>query len=142
MKPAREIISAIFDEQIAQRAESYSGLFSGWKSVAGENIAAHSKVIDVKHGALLVEVDHAGWIQMIRLRESHILGELRKRYSALDIRQLKIRVAAEPATGERTAPPPRNQEQVEELRDVNSEEYQEFRSLLERVNHLGDRKKK
>lgn len=147
MKEAKEIIKALFDEQHARQAQTYSSLFSGWSRIAGEDIASHSRIVDVKNGAVLVEVDHPGWLQMIRLRERRILTALRKRYAALAITRLKIHVAEEPhdvradqASGE-PAPPP-NGEEVDDLRGKDSEEYREFQELLDRVKSLGKGKGK
>ena len=90
MKSARDLIAALFDEQTGVLADRYSSLFSGWRQIAGVDIAAHSAVKDLQNGALLIEVDHPGWVQMIRLKERSILMSIQKRYPELEIRVIKI----------------------------------------------------
>ncbi len=58
-------------------ASPWQPLFAGWAEIAGEGLAAHSRLSDVKAGILIVEVDHPGWIQVARLRQAGILRAAR-----------------------------------------------------------------
>ncbi len=141
MKNARELIAALFDTTTAKKAEIFGSLLSGWGKVAGEDIAAHSKVIDYRHGAVVVEVDHPGWIQMIRLRERRILHSLQRGYPDLDIKVIKVYAASDPAhivqTDGVVPVAPAAAEEVVRLRGVESEEHRAFRELLDRMKRLG-----
>ncbi len=59
-------------------ASPWQPLFAGWAQIAGEGLAGHSRLSDVKDGILIVEVDHPGWIQVARLRQAGILQAARK----------------------------------------------------------------
>ena len=41
-------------------------------------LAAHSRLVDVQNGILLVEVDHPGWLQMLQLRKAALLEAARR----------------------------------------------------------------
>jgi hypothetical protein len=151
MKHARDIIRAIFDESHARQAENYSELFDGWRAIAGDDIASHSRIVDITDGTVLVEADHPGWLQMISLKERGFVITLQKKYPSLGIARLRVRTAANPASIsgpdrlgpiDKTKLPPiaPNRSEIEELRDVDSDEYHEFKDLLERVRNLGDQK--
>ena len=131
----------MFDTSTANQAQAYSSLFDSWDRIAGTDIASHSRIVDVQHGALVAEVDHPGWIQMIRLREKEILDKLATSYPSLEITHLKVRAAADPDrvtegnTQEHSTGRPNDE--VELLRGVESAEHGEFRALLERMKKLG-----
>ena len=150
MKSAKDLIAKLFDKQTGVLAERYSSLFSGWKQIAGIDIAAHSAVKELENGTLVVEVDHPGWVQMIRLKERGILLSIQKRYPELDIRMIKLLTiggdiprsdgAAESLSSPSRRPlPPTNVPEVEELRERDSAEYREFQSLLDRLKKMKSR---
>jgi hypothetical protein len=65
--------------------------------VAGLSLADHSRVYEMRHHSLFVEVDHNGWMQILLLRKPRILGSLQRKFPELEIRDIKIRV--NPALG-------------------------------------------
>ncbi len=70
---------------INMHAESaHIDLFSSWTKLLGndmEDIAAHSEPVDIKNNALIIYVDHPGWIQRIEFKKHHILRQVRKKYA-------------------------------------------------------------
>jgi len=103
----------------------------------------------VKRGAVLVEVDHPGWLQMLQLKKSQLLKNIRKRYPELEIRDIRCFLQREtkPETESREggikADLSGSSDQTENERATgvsesgkegnNSKEYQEFKDLLERL---------
>ena len=61
----------------------------------GERLAGNTRVIDLKNGVLLVETDHPGWIQYLRMYQKFILNGLRMNLPSLKITSLAFRVAGE-----------------------------------------------
>ena len=92
MKTAKDVLSKLLDENSRGKAQSYSSVFGGWRDLAGLSLADHSRVYEIKHHNLFVEVDHNGWVQILLLRKSRILNRLRSRYPELEIRDLKVRI--------------------------------------------------
>lgn len=74
-----------------------------WKTVVskvynvGERLAGNTKVIDFKNGILLVEADHSGWIQYLRMYEKFILTGLNRALPELKINGLAYRLAGSKA---------------------------------------------
>jgi hypothetical protein len=95
----------------------------------------------VRNQNLFVDVDHPGWMQLLLLKKQVILAKLRRQYSQLPIRDIKIRVvpsgslqgaepSAHPSRRPEQAPPdPGEVEQaLSEVRDADLKE--KLRRLL------------
>ena len=61
----------------------------------GERLAGNTRVVDLKNGVLLVESDHPGWIQYLRIYQKFILTGLKMNLPNLKITNLAFRVAGE-----------------------------------------------
>lgn len=61
----------------------------------GERLAGNTRVIDLKNGVLLVETDHPGWIQYLRMYQKFIINGLKMNLPELKISSLAFRVAGE-----------------------------------------------
>ena len=61
----------------------------------GERLAGNTRVIDLKNGVLLVESDHPGWIQYLRMYQKYILNGLKMNLPNLKITNLAFRVSGE-----------------------------------------------
>lgn len=136
MKRAADILRSIMNDQEARRAGEWSSFFKGWEAVAGNDIAAHSAVRDVKQGTVIIEVDHPGWLQMLQMRKVQILSKMQQRYPALEIKDMRVflsdgeyketRSAGETVESENENP--------KAARSVpESEEYHSFQAMLKRL---------
>ncbi len=161
MRKASDILKVIFDGDQIRLAERYASLFDGWRKLVGDDIAAHSRVKDIDGRVLIVETDHPGWLQMIRLKEKKVLTALRKKYPELDIQTIKIYVAqrddrndaphdmhhgrrrredtqVDSAPAGANRPPDKDREAPSEPdAKENSEDRREFEKTLERLRRLG-----
>lgn len=59
----------------------------------GEKLANNSHVVDLKNGVLLIEANHPGWIQYLKMYERFILKGLKMQVPNLTIKNLAFRVA-------------------------------------------------
>jgi hypothetical protein len=96
MKRAGELLAAFLDQQAFGAAREYSALFSSWRSIAGDTLAAHSWIRELEHSILLVEADHPGWIQMLQIKEKDLLDALRRRFPDQRIAGISFRLSREP----------------------------------------------
>jgi hypothetical protein len=96
MKRAGELLASFFDQQTFGAAQDYSALFSSWRSIAGDALAAHSRIRELEHSVLLVEADHPGWIQILQTREKDLLDTLRRRFPDRHITGISFRLSREP----------------------------------------------
>jgi hypothetical protein len=92
VKKAAEILARILDEKGREIGTTYSSVFGGWSWIVGESLAEHSRVYEVKNRNLFVEVDHPGWMQLLLMKKPQILRSVKRKYSALNIRDVKIKV--------------------------------------------------
>ncbi len=61
----------------------------------GERLAGNTRVIDLKNGVLLIETDHSGWIQYLRMYQKFIINGLKMNLPDLKISSLAFRVAGQ-----------------------------------------------
>ena len=61
----------------------------------GERLAGNTRVIDLKNGVLLVETDHPGWIQYLKMYQKFIINGIKMNLPELKISSLAFRVAGE-----------------------------------------------
>jgi len=92
-------------------SENSNEIFSVWKRVVsnigkkkdakpeddeiclGERLANNTRVVDLKNGVLLVEANHSGWIQYLRMYQNFILKGLNWAVPDLKIHNLAFRLA-------------------------------------------------
>jgi hypothetical protein len=105
MKRAGELLAAFFDRQTFGAIQDYSALFSSWQSIAGDALAAHSRIRELERSVLLVEADHPGWIQILQTREKYLLDALRRRFPDQHITGISFRLSREPPPLPNKPPP-------------------------------------
>jgi hypothetical protein len=98
VKKAGDLVSFFLDEPTLKKAQGYRDLFSSWRSIAGDSIAAHSRIMELERSILMVEADHPGWIQILQTEQSAILKAVSKRFPDLAIRGISFRLTRDPAS--------------------------------------------
>ncbi len=91
---AADVISRLFDSLERENFDQADRFIHSWKSVVGERIAAHSKVLDVNRGSVIVEVDHPGWSQQLQMIRKKVLHILASKFPELEIKTMIIRVSS------------------------------------------------
>lgn len=91
-RKASEIVSALFSGINAEDMRQSNEFIRGWNETVGEKIAAHSKVIDVDRGVLVIEVDHPGWNQQIQYVKKRVLSSISRSFPELGIHTIAVRV--------------------------------------------------
>jgi hypothetical protein len=159
MKKAGDLLSAIFDEKLIQKARDYSDLFSSWADITGKQgiaaAAAHSRVVELERFVLLVEADHPGWIQLLQTKQRELLTAVQRRFPELTITGISFRLSRMPLGEEKpaeiakeeTALPPKHvpQEEISEPFENLADLYariddEDFKLTLKRLEQ-GIRKK-
>ena len=91
------VLEGILSDANKKRMEESSLFISKWKKVVtsvksvvnpdcGNTMYAHSQIIDVKDGTILLQVDHPGFIQLFETHKKYILRGLE-----MHIPQIKIK---------------------------------------------------
>jgi len=92
MKKAGDLLSSFLDKRVLEGAREYSDLFTAWETIAGENVAAHSRIVELDRSVLQVEADHPGWIQILQTRQADLLERIRRRFPQLNIAGISFRL--------------------------------------------------
>jgi len=93
-----EIITRVFKNISASDIEKGSKIQQAWSATVskisgnGEKLAAHSSVVDLKNGVLLVESDHPGWNQMLQMHKKFILIGMNRLSGGVKIESLAFRL--------------------------------------------------
>ncbi len=95
VKSAGQLVAALVSPKTSADAERWFEFGDEWKRAAGEREGAHSRVSDVKNGVLFVEVEHTGWIQLLKFKEDSILKHLARRFPELQLRGIAYRLAGD-----------------------------------------------
>lgn len=81
-------------KRVVSRVHSFSDSEDAEKRMPlGERLAGNTHAVDLKNGVLLVETDHSGWIQYLRIYQKFILKGLQMECPELKIKSLAFRVA-------------------------------------------------
>lgn len=97
------IISSTFKNIQLYQVEKADSVLNVWKKILlsiksytnpneGQNLADHSKVVDLKNGILLIEVDHPGWIELLQLHKKYIMIGLKRNLPDINIKTLAFRL--------------------------------------------------
>lgn len=63
----------------------------------GERLAGNTRVVDLKNGILLIETDHSGWIQYLKMYQKFIINGLKRELPELKITSFAFRIAGSQA---------------------------------------------
>lgn len=94
-KSVSDLLSSFFDQEMAKKGGAQAGFGRAWKTIAGSPLGEHSRPGDIRHGILLVEVEHQGWMQLLQFEQDRILAEIKRRFPELEIRGIGFRLAKE-----------------------------------------------
>lgn len=120
MDKAGDILKSFLSQYHLGKGEKYVSLFAGWRGIVGEDIASHTRLTDIRHGALLVEVDHPGWMQLLQMNQGPILKAVGKKYPELGIRLLHMRLVRDGAFSEVSKDLPRPEKKAAIPREAES----------------------
>jgi predicted nucleic acid-binding Zn ribbon protein len=95
MKKVGDLLREFLKQKGWMEGSPYQPLFAQWQVIAGDALAAHARLLDVRSGLLIVEVDHPGWLQMLRLRQTALLAEARKAVPLLPVEGIRVRLGAQ-----------------------------------------------
>lgn len=92
MNRAGDLLNAFFRLHNISGGESYVSFFSSWHEIVGTDLAAHTQPIDIRGDALIVEVDHPGWMQLLQLKRDQIVKQVRHRYADLGVTNMHMKL--------------------------------------------------
>jgi hypothetical protein len=94
-RKASDIVNQFFSGISVSDIDDANQVIDIWKKTVGEKIAAHSRILDVEKGSLIVEVDHSGWSQQIIFKKKSIVWAFSQSFPQFGINTIQIRVISE-----------------------------------------------
>jgi predicted nucleic acid-binding Zn ribbon protein len=73
-------------------AQAVGAVFGRWAEIVGEQIAAHTRPLAMRDGALQVGVDDPAWAPELRFLEPQILSRLHEVLGPVDVDRIEVRV--------------------------------------------------
>jgi len=93
VRKASDLLGILLSPAVRDKADAWTRFSDFWKHAAGENLAAHSRVADVRNGIVFVEAEHPGWIQLLQMRQNQILDAVARTFPELGISGIAFRLA-------------------------------------------------
>lgn len=97
MERADKILQALFERLNIRDEHGYARLFTTWRSVCDEvssrGLADHSSIVDVQHGAVIVAVDHPGWLQLLQFYHAQLIEKLQRRFPELGLTAIHFHIS-------------------------------------------------
>ncbi len=95
----------------------------------GSRLADNTRVIDLKNGVLLVETDHPGWIQYLKIYQKFIVTGLKMHLPSIKINSLAFRISGSNANLSDAY-----EEQLSKSRNQMEKEFEKQEKELEKFN--------
>ena len=95
----------------------------------GQNLADHSRVIDLKNGVLFVEADHPGWISLLQMHQKFIIRGMNMKVPDLKISTLAFRLKGNRGTLGNVKP-----DSVEQVKEKMSKKIDKENEILRQKN--------
>jgi hypothetical protein len=101
---ARELITRLIDSMGARDDRGIVPFVTDWPRIVGADLAAHSRVLDVRNGAAVVGLDHPAWLQMMHFKQERIIAAIQRSYPSLEVRYLHMTVVDSFGSGPSESP--------------------------------------
>lgn len=135
MKEMKDILKVILENY----EKGGNPLTMDWPFIVGEELALHSRFMGIEKKAILVEVDHSGWKQLLLLKQDEIIQTIGKNYPDYQIHRIIISVKKEKEVIKTQPAKEGRKGQTVDLEDVLDKiNNQDFREYLEKLKKRFD----
>ena len=87
-----ELITRFIDGIGARDETGVVPFVRSWPRIVGRDSSAHSQILDIRNGTVLVGVDHPAWLQKLHMDRTRIIATIRRQFPALGARYLAFTV--------------------------------------------------
>ena len=74
-----EVLKGIVEELGRSKKDDTARVSSSWRSLAGKELARHTKLVQLKRGILLVNAQDSAWLYQASLNKEKLLRGLQKK---------------------------------------------------------------
>ena len=90
MENIKEIVNTVIGKISIKEGFSQNKIDSIWKNILNEKELEHTKIIGIKDGCILVNVDSPAWLYQMRINYKKILSRLNAELSEIKKISFKI----------------------------------------------------
>lgn len=98
-----DVLEGILSDVDRQRMEESTIILERWKSIitsiksfvnpnCGESMYLHSRILDIKNGIIILQVDHPGYIQLFDTHKKYILKGIRMKIPQMKVENISYRL--------------------------------------------------
>ncbi len=87
-----DVLKNVVDGLSRTKKKGPAKILSSWASVAGRELARHTRPAHLKNGALLVFVDESAWFYQASLKKDELLRALNKKIGKEKIQEIQFRI--------------------------------------------------
>jgi hypothetical protein len=138
MDNAADLINRFISDYMGEKDGKIVSLFSSWNELLDPDLRYHAEAVDIKNNALVVEIDHPGWMQIFRLKQKQILKRVQKKYPELNINTIQMKLVAKKSKKSMVITAPVEKESIRNKKVPDKE----FRKMLDRLRKYSDKEGK
>lgn len=90
-KTTQEVLNMLLSRLHIDDSNPLMSIHRDWMEIIGPDIAAHSKIFDIRGKVLIIEADHPTWASMVLMRKKQILGRIKAQYPELGVTQIQVK---------------------------------------------------
>ena len=93
-RPIGEIVRALVRRKRFRQKGRYSGLTEAWRELAGQGVAARTRIRSFEEGRLVIEVETPALLHELNgFMKEHLLQGLQAMSAGRDVAELRLRLA-------------------------------------------------
>ena len=96
-KPLGEIFSVAAQDLGWTSEIEQAQLIADWPSLIGESTAAHTRVVELRDGLLIVQCDSTAWATELRRMRGQVLSRIIEEYPAAEVKDLRFLAPGAPS---------------------------------------------
>lgn len=90
MDNIKDIITKVIGNMAEHKGDEASEIIRLWPTLVNEKAAKHSKIVGMKNGTLLVNVDSSAWLYQININRTTILKKIKEKFAGVQNIRFKI----------------------------------------------------
>ena len=89
-----DVLKSVVEGLSQTKEKGPAKILSSWASVAGKELARHTRPAYLKNGALLVFVDESAWFYEASLKKDELIRALNKKMKKEKIQTIQFRIGS------------------------------------------------
>ena len=88
----RDLVCRLIDAIGVRDDQGVVPFVRAWSRLVGVDLGAHTRVLDVSNGTVLVGVDHPAWLQRLHMNQKRVLVRIQRDFPTIGARRMAFSV--------------------------------------------------